>query len=41
MKYRINVTTINILTVDATSEEEAIKIVKNQLISSKQLKEND
>ena len=37
----MNVRIMNILEVDASSEEDAIKRIKQQLVASKQIKEND
>ena len=41
MQYSVCVETLNIIKVEATSEDDAIKKVRSALITQKQIKETD
>jgi hypothetical protein len=41
MQYSVCVETLNIIKVEATSEDDAIKKVRSALIAQKQMKETD
>ena len=41
MKYSVCVETLNIIEIEATSEDDAIKKVRSALIAQKQIKETD
>lgn len=41
MQYSVCVETLNIIKVEATSEDDAIKKVRSALIAQKQIKETD
>lgn len=41
MKYKVCIEMLNIIEVDAISEDDAIKKVKSSLIMQKQIKETD
>lgn len=41
MKYKVRIETINIIEIDANSEEDAINRVRSGLVAQKQIKETD